>query len=263
MPRQLAPPVVGEERLWVATDSTQGDYVKQYTLRGIGNNVEVWVASDEDEISSGLDFPAGDCRNDGVRNVITDAQVNYLIDQFDTNMYPIESSAFSVAPPRDGSERVSLAEAPRPPRRATTRGPATAIVTLIDNVRDENFYDTDNHDSYTYIAGFYTSFYDDLTNRQVMSVDSFDWLHRTARESSERAVAGDPCLNAAARPFLYEGMFAHEYQHLLENYVDADEVSWVNEGLSDHAQTITGYVDPSNPITQIGFDSHIQCFLGF
>ena len=103
MPRQLAPPVVGEERLWLATDSTQGDYVKQYTLRGIGNNIEVWVSSDEDEISSGLDFPAGDCRNDGVRNVITDAQVDYLIDQFDTNMYPIESSSFSVAPPRDGS----------------------------------------------------------------------------------------------------------------------------------------------------------------
>ena len=99
----------------MATDTTQGDYVKEYTLRGIGNNIEVWVASDEDEISSGLDFPAGDCRNDGVRNVITDAQVNYLIDQFDTNMYPIESSSFSVAPPRDGSNAF-LAEAPRPPQ---------------------------------------------------------------------------------------------------------------------------------------------------
>ena len=74
MPRQLAPPVVGEERLWLATDTTQGDYVKEYTLRGIGDNIEVWVSSDEDEISSGLDFPAGDCRNDGVRNVITDAR---------------------------------------------------------------------------------------------------------------------------------------------------------------------------------------------
>ena len=30
MPRQVAPPVVGDERLWLATDSTQGDYVKQY-----------------------------------------------------------------------------------------------------------------------------------------------------------------------------------------------------------------------------------------
>ena len=40
-------------------------------------------------------------------------------------------------------------------------------------------------------------------------------------------------------------------------------MSWVNEGVSDYAQTITGYVDPSIPVTQIGFDSHIQGFLGF
>src|SRR4249919_3027868 len=62
LPRRLAPPAVGEERFWVATDTTQGDYVKAYTLRGIGTNIEVWVASDKDKVSSGLDFPAGDCR---------------------------------------------------------------------------------------------------------------------------------------------------------------------------------------------------------
>jgi Immune inhibitor A peptidase M6 len=260
LPRALAPPVVGDERLWLAYDTTQGDYVKQYTLRGIGDNIEVWVSSDEDEVSSGLDFPEGDCRNDGVRNVITDDQVNYLIDQFDSNMYPIESDHFSVPPERDGanSQLAKLLELPR----SYYRGPGDRIVTLIDNVRDENFYDTDNQNSLPYIAGFYTSFYDDLTNRLVMSIDSYDWLHRTGADPPNDP-SSDPCLNATARPFLYEGTFAHEYQHLLENYVDIDEVSWVNEGLSDYAQTITGYVDPTIPVTQIGFDSHIQGFLGF
>ena len=108
----------------MAKDSTQGDYVKQYTLRGIGNNVEVWVASDEDEISSGLDFPAGDCRNDGVRNVITDAQVNYLIDQFDNNIYPKESTTFSVPPTADGT-KASRCQAPRPPPDDYYRATAT------------------------------------------------------------------------------------------------------------------------------------------
>jgi hypothetical protein len=260
LPRALAPPVVGDERLWLAFDTTQGDYVKQYTLRGIGDNIEVWVSSDEDEVSSGLDFPAGDCRNDGVRNVVTDDQVNYLIDQFDSNMYPIESDDFSVPPERDGSNS-QLAKLLELPRRYY-RGPGDRIVTLIDNVRDENFYDTDNQNSLPYIAGFYTSFYDDLTNRLVMSIDSFDWLHRTGANPPNDP-SSDPCLNATSRPFLYEATFAHEYQHLLENYVDIDEVSWVNEGLSDYAQTITGYVDPTIPVTQIGFDSHIQGFLGF
>jgi Immune inhibitor A-like, MAM domain len=260
LPRALAPPVIGDERFWLAFDTTQGDYVKQYTLRGIGDNIEVWVSSDEDEVSSGLDFPEGDCRNDGIRNVITDDQVNYLIDQFDSNMYPIESDDFSVPPERDGagSQLAKILELPK----GYYRGPGDRIVTLIDNVRDENFYDTDNQNSLPYIAGFYTSFYDDLTNRLVMSIDSFDWLHRTGANPPNDP-SSDPCLNATSRPFLYEGTFAHEYQHLLENYVDIDEVSWVNEGLSDYAQTITGYVDPTIPVTQIGFDSHIQGFLGF
>ena len=67
----------------------------------------------------------------------------------------------------------------------------------------------------------------------------------------------------SARPFLYEGVFAHEYQHLLEYYENGAELSWVNEGLSDWAQTVTGYVQPSRPITVKGFDNHVQCFLGW
>ena len=130
--------------------------MKAYTLRGIGDNIEVWVSSDEDKISSGLDFPAGDCRNDGVRNVITDAQVDYLIDQFDTNMYPIESSSFSVAPPPGRQQRVRSPSSSTSPR-GYYKGPGDRIVTLIDNVRDENFYDTNNATSQPYIAGFYTS----------------------------------------------------------------------------------------------------------
>jgi hypothetical protein len=72
-----APPAVGEERVWLGLDDDQGAiYPKAYTLRGVGQNIEVWVASDEDDISVGTEFPADDCRNDGVRNVITDAQVH-------------------------------------------------------------------------------------------------------------------------------------------------------------------------------------------
>ncbi|HET9248465.1 MAG TPA: peptidase M6 [Actinomycetota bacterium] len=255
-----APPVVGEERFWLGYDDLQGYYVKAYTLRGIGNNIEVWVASDEDEISTGTDFPADDCRNDGERNVITDTQVDHLIDEFDNNMYPIESNAFSVAPPRDGSA-APLAELLGLPK-GYYKGPGDRIVTLIDNVRDANFYDTDNQSGFTYIAGFYSSLYDFYFNRLAMTIDAFDWLHRTGPNPPNEP-SSDLCLNANARPFLYEGVFAHEYQHLLENYADFDETSWVNEGVSDYAQTITGYVDPSIPVTQIGQDSHIQCFLGF
>lgn len=260
---RAATPAVGTTLPLLALDDLNGILlVKNYTLRGVGTHAEVWVASDEDDVSSGLDFPEGDCRNDGVRNVVTDNQVNYLIGQFDNNMYPLESNAFSVAPDTLDGAGAPLADILGVPADSY-EGPADRVVVLVDNVRDDNFYDTNNTNGYSYIAGFYTSTFDFYLNRQVMTIDSFDWLHRTGANPPNDPAPGDNCANADARPFLYEGVFAHEYQHLLENYVDADEGTWTNEGLSDHAGRITGYFDPSKPITQTGFDSHVQCFLGW
>lgn len=252
---------VGDERTWLALDDTEGIiYLKDYTLRGVGDNIEVWVASDSDEVSSNTDFQPGDCRN-GSRTQITDEQVQYLIGQFDDNIYPTESRVFSVPPERDGSNAVLPGQVGLPPDYY--QGEGNKIVTLIDNVRDDNFYDLNNTNNFTYIAGFFYSVFNEFFDRNVMSIDAFDWLHRTGANPPNEPVPGDNCANAPARPFLYEGVFAHEYQHLLEYYEDVDEVNWVNEGLSDFAQTITGYVDPSVPITDIGFDSHVQCFLGY
>ena len=66
--------VVGDRRLWPALDRSANKlYVKYFTLRAVGANIEVWVASDQDGISKGLEFPPGDCRNDD-RVQLTDAQ---------------------------------------------------------------------------------------------------------------------------------------------------------------------------------------------
>jgi hypothetical protein len=124
-------------------------------------------------------------------------------------------------------------------------------------------YDLNNTQGFSYIAGFFSSQLNDLFDRNVMTIDAFDWLHRTGANPSDEPVPGNNCTSAPARPFLYQGVFAHEYQHLLEHYEDGDEVNWVNEGLSDWAQTLTGYVNPSIPIQKTGFDSHVQCFLGW
>jgi len=253
---RAATPAVGTVLPMFVYDDLHGKIlIKNYTLRGVGDHAEVWVADK-------LDFPSGDCRNDGVRTVVSDDQVNYLIDQFDSNMYPIESNAFSVAPDSLDGTDAPLADLLGVPAD-TYEGPADRVVVMVSNVRDDNYFDTDNASGLTYIAGFYTSTFDFYLNRQVMSIDAFDWVHRTTANPPNDPVPGDNCLNADARPFLYEGVFAHEYQHLLENYVDVDEGSWTNEGLSDHAGEITGYFDPAKPITQTGFDSHVQCFLGW
>ena len=142
-------------------------------------------------------------------------------------------------------------------------GAGEKIVTLVSNVRDSNYFTPPNVTPSSYIAGFFSTQLNAYFGRNVMTIDSFDWVHRTGANPPDEPVPGDLCKSASARPHLYEGVFAHEYQHLLESYEDSDEFNWINEGLSDWAQTLVGYVNPSVPITDKGFDSHIQCFLGW
>jgi hypothetical protein len=60
-----------------------------------------------------------------------------------------------------------------------------------------------------------------------MTIDSLDWANRTGPN--------------AMRPFMYEGTFAHEFQHLLHHDSDPAEENFINEGLSDFAQFLVGY----------------------
>ena len=105
---------IGDTRLWLAYDDANGfDYLKLFELRGIGEHIEVWVAADQDEVSTGLEFLPGDCRNNRVE--ITDAQVQYLISEFDTNIYPKASQG---AERSTSSRRVGIDPRPGPGARA-------------------------------------------------------------------------------------------------------------------------------------------------
>src|SRR6185503_13084262 len=186
--------------------------------------------------------------------------------QFETNIYPKESAEFSVPPDRDGSH--ALRGQPGTSFSLTGGdnyygGDGNKIVVLVDNVRDDNYNDLNNSQGLSYIAGFFSSTINTLLDRNVMTVDSYDWTHRTGANPPNEPVAGNLCTSKPARPFLYEGVFAHEYQHLLEFYESPGEATWVNEGISDFAIALTGYVDPKTSIQQTGFDSHLQCFLGW
>jgi hypothetical protein len=259
-------PAVGTTRTWLALDDSAGFYRKQFTLRGVSAHTEIWVATPvvrafNGYTSIGTDFPAGDCRN-GTRTVITDTQVNYLAGQFDNNMLPKESVEFSIAPDRDGTNQTPLPPLPPGPVPSDSSGAGEKTVVLVDNVRDDNFRDLNNTQGNSYIAGFFSPGLNEIFDRNVMSIDAFDWLHRTGANPSHEPVPGNNCTSAPARPFLYEGVFAHEYQHLLESYQDPEEVNWVNEGLSDYAIDVTGYDFATRPVSQIGFDSHLHCFMG-
>jgi hypothetical protein len=264
----LGPSKIGDTKTWLALDDTRGViYLKNYTLRAVGIHAEVWVATNlnfpvqgQIDPRTGTPFTYTDCRNDGVRNVITNDQVNYMLDQFDNNMYPIESDWWSTPPNRKGNKAVLSKLVGFP--QSYYRGEGDNVVVLVDNVHDDNWYDENNQNTFSYIAGFFYSVFDDYFDRTVMSVDAWDWLHRTTADPPHEPTT-DPCTSAPARPDLYEGVFAHEYQHLLHRYTDPDEPSWVNEGLSDFTEVFTGYAHPDRHVDEKGYDSHTQAFLGW
>jgi hypothetical protein len=256
---------IGDTKIWLGLDDRAGQYfLTNFTLKAIGDHIEIWVQNN-------LNYPAGDCRNDGVRNMVTQAQLDNFVHEFDTNIYPKESDAFSVPPDRDGADAALPGildeqfggENPFGITQDYYEGPGNKIVTLIENVRDDNYYTPPNVQPLSYIAGFFSSQLNAYFGRNVMTIDSYDWLHRTGANPPNEPDPNNICNSKPARPHLYEGTFAHEYQHLLESYEDPDEVNWINEGLSDWAQSLVGYVKPSTPIQQIGYDSHTQCFLGW
>jgi hypothetical protein len=246
-------PPVGTVRQWLGLDDFNGRlYRKDYTLRGVGNKIEVWVAND-------TAFPAGDCRTQiAGSTTVTDAQVADLISQFDSNMFPKETAAFSTPPDRDGTNSQIPPDANGNGGVYTGAGDKT--VTLVDNVRDDNFFDFPA--APTYIAGFFSSQFNELFDRNVMTIDAFDWAHRTGTNPPDEPTA-DLCTSRPARPRLYEGTFAHEWQHLAQYYTDPFETTWMNEGLSDFAQTLVGYVDGTRTVFDRGADSHLYCYQGF
>ncbi|MEU6998083.1 hypothetical protein [Nonomuraea sp. NPDC046570] len=246
-------PPVGTVRQWLARDDAQGTlYRKNYTLRGVGAKIEVWVAND-------LAFPAGDCRLQiPTTTEVTDAQVASLVSEFDTNMFPKETAAFSTPPDRDGSNSTVPPDANG--NGGVYTGDGDKTVALIDNVRDDNFYDFPA--ASTYIAGFFSSQLNELFDRNVMTIDAFDWAHRTGANPPNEPTS-DPCTSRPARPRAYEGTFAHEWQHLLQYYTDPNETVWLNEGLSDLAQSLVGYADGTRTVFDPGSDGHLSCFQGF
>lgn len=262
-------PDVGEVKVWLALDDAVPEvYAKDYRLRGIGRHIQVWVAQDRD-------FPPGDCRTALGLTKVTDRQVRQFIREFDTNIYPTESRAFSVPPARAGVAGAGLARELGLPADYWRVGPRQAddIVVLVDNVRDPNFYDPVSPAGQTFIAGFFSSVFNALHGRNIMTIDAYDWRHRTGANPPDDTESPGyrACTRAigASRPVgtplprLYEGVFAHEYQHLLHGYTDPDESSWVNEGLSDYAQTLVGYVDPQVSVTRKVADNHLRCFAGY
>ena len=101
-----------------------------------------------------------------------------------------------------------------------------AVVLLAYNIADQFTYDCDAD---TYTAGFFAPGFIEQYGMNVIVTDTFDWANRTGDENPT-----------------YEGVIAHEFEHLLMNYSDSGELSWVDEGLADMAIFLNGWGDTND-----------------
>lgn len=178
---------------------------KEFTLRSIGDNVEIWVAND---LAYGPDNPKP-------ADIVTQAQVDKLKAEFDSNIYPVATDFFGTPNSHDGSK------SPLPGMVGLPEGyyeGSDKVIMLVDNVQDEGW----NNPSYPFfVAGFFWQTLENYTDRNIITIDTNSW--ETRLEST------------------FFGTTIHELQHLIQADNDGAEETWVNEGMSTFSEFLGGY----------------------
>lgn len=212
-----------DTKFFLYLDNFNGFYdFAEFNLLAQSDNSQIWVQAD-------LSWPEGDPRP---TPVVTCEQAQYMTEEFDSNIYPTEVDFFGEPDFHDGSNALLPGLVGLPSDYYAD--PQGRQVVLVSNVRDENYYDPDFP---LYIAGFFSTALEGYFDRNTMTIDAYDWANRTGPDS--------------ARPFLYEGVFAHEYQHLLHSDYDGNEENWINEGMSDWAERLVGYGIPDSHVDAV------------
>ena len=109
---------------------------------------------------------------------------------------------------------------------------------LIYNIVDEDYFDPEFG---SYIAGFFSSGFQQQFNQNIVFVDSLNW---------EAYLGSGP---NSLDPFRIEGTVAHELEHLIHNDHDPDEDSFIDEGLAELAVFLNGFGHTGNTVFYLAF----------
>jgi hypothetical protein len=204
--------VVGDVMEWLSLDDYYGYYYwTDFELVAINPTAEIWVQTD---LSYGWDIFGGTFDDPRDYPVVSQEDIDYLLDEFTNNIYPVDTTYFGVPDYHDGNNGYWPQD-----YNASARN-----VILVHNFKDEAYYDP----TYPYyIAGFYSSTFETYFDRNIINIDSHDWENRIGPDVS--------------RPNLYESTIAHEYQHLIHDDYNTNDPSWMNEACSMFAEPLCGY----------------------
>lgn len=204
------------EKLWLTLDDYQGYYFFDvYELKANGTLAEVWVQVD-------TSWPEGDPRP---TPVITTEQAEYILSEFENNIYPTDTSYFGASNLHDGTYSLLEDLGYVPPGYYYNSFGKHVI--LISNVRDENYYDP----TYPYfVGGFYSPAYEVYFDRNVVTIDTYDWENRVGPD--------------VPKPYSYEATLSHELQHLIHDDWNPDDDLFMNEGCSQFSEILCGYPIP-------------------
>ncbi|WP_164667531.1 choice-of-anchor J domain-containing protein [Virgibacillus doumboii] len=228
----------GGTKLFLTQGANNSLVFKEFTLRSVGENVEIWVAND-------LSFPEGDPRDP---QVVTQEQVDKLRDEFDSNIYPSVTNFFGTPDSLDGSNAIAPGMVGLPGDYYKSENGNDKTLMLVDNIVDENYY---NPDYPFFVAGFFWQTLELYMDRNIITIDTNNWEERLENT--------------------FFGTTIHEFQHLVHADNDSDETSWLNEGFSTFSEYLGGYghdagsinflLDhPENSLT--AWDEHVDAETG-
>lgn len=232
-------PTVGATKTFPSLNYKAGEYsFRNFTLREYTENSSVWVAEN-------LSWPENDSRQ---TPTITDAQVDHLTTEYEETIYPSNKQLFGAPDAQNGTNANLSQQGEVPENYYRSPDNKSRTIILVDNIRDMNYF----NESYpVYTGGFYSSVIEQRTDRNVLTIDAYDWDDRLGpldapwRPGNE-STNGSEETNESAHAI--EGTVTHELQHLVHNDHDADETSWINEGLSDYAEYAAGYGLPQGHV---------------
>jgi hypothetical protein len=217
--------------LWAISVGSATDEQPWMTLRAVSQNVEIWVQ----------DYPwfqPGDPRNaEPYDFMITDAMCQYLADQFNSVIYPKDTSCFGVPHDRNGTNTI-FEQYGYPSYYwdwIATNNSQRVIVKIL-NYRDWNYYDW----TYPYyVSGFFYREFDDYYNRNMITMDIWRMWEKLG-PAGNQWFSERPDL-VVSRPHLEEAGIAHEFQHLIHSDYQRYSEIFMDEGCAMYAMILCGY----------------------